>query len=106
MKCMEKVTKETLKPESKKIDDNKERTVYEKHVLEVYYLTILQYAIYTANHQLIRKVKEFYEMHRFDFNNKFSLAEQQLIKIKNPETTLKPLINSLNTLIKSFQNVN
>jgi hypothetical protein len=99
---MGKNTKETLQSEPKKNVEVRERTVYEKQVLEVYYLTILQYAIFTANHQLIRKVKEFYEMHGFDFNRKFSLAEQQLIKIKNPETTLKPLINSLNILITSF----
>jgi hypothetical protein len=103
---MEKNIKETLQPEPQKNVEVRERTVYEKQALEVYYLTILQYAIFTANHQLIRKVKEFYEMHGFDFNRKFLLAEQQLIKIKNPENTLKPLINSLDILIKSFQSPN
>ena len=99
---MEKVAKEELKPKANKLEKSRKNSIYEKKVLDVYYLTILQYAIFTTNHKLIGRVKEFYEKQGFDFNNYFSLAEKQLRKIENPENTLKPLINSLNNIIKSF----
>jgi hypothetical protein len=99
---MEKATKEELKSRPKELEKSREKSIYEKQVLEVYYLAILQYAIFTTNHKLIGKIKDFYEKNGYDFNKYFSLAEQQLNKIENPEITLKPLIKSLNNLIKSF----
>jgi hypothetical protein len=99
---MKETTKEELKTKPKKMKKPIEKSVYEKQVLEVYYLTILQYAISTTNHELIANLKEFYEKHGYDFNNQFSLAEQQLNKIEDPENSLKPFINSCNNIIKLF----
>ena len=102
MENMEKVVKEELKPNQKKLEKSRKKSIYEKQVLEIYYLAILQHAIFTTNHKLIGKLKEFYEKHGYDFNKRFSLAEQQLGKIENPEIALKPFITSLNNIIRSF----
>ena len=61
MKRMEKIIKEELKPKKRKLEKSREKTIYEKQVLEVYHLTILQYAISTTNHELVGKIKQFYE---------------------------------------------
>jgi hypothetical protein len=102
MKLMENVTKEEFKSKQKGLEKSREKSIYEKQVLEVYYLAILQYAIFITNHNLISKVKEFYKKHGYDFDKYFSLAEQQLNKIENPEIALKQFINSMNSIIKSF----
>jgi hypothetical protein len=102
MKFMEKATKEEFKPKQKNLEKSREKSFYEEEVLEIYYLAILQYAIFTTNHKLISKVKEFYEKHGYAFDKYFSLAEQQLSKIENPEISLKSFINSLSNIIKSF----
>ena len=94
--------KEELEHEVKELQKHKEDSRYEKTIFEVYYFGILQYAIYSANHEQIAQIKENYEKQGYDFNKYFSSAERQLNKIKDPEITLKPFINSLNTIIKSF----
>ena len=99
---MENPTKEELEHESKELENYRENSVYEKQIFEVYYFSILQDAIYSTNHEQIAQLKEFYEEQGYDFNKYFTSAERQLNKIENPEITLKPLIHSLNNIIKSF----
>ena len=80
----------------------KEDSNYQKQIFEVYYFTILQYAIYSSNHKQITKLRQYYEKQGYEFNKMFSSAERQLNKIKNPEITLKPFINNLTTIAKTF----
>ena len=102
MKLMGNITKEELEHESKELEKPREDSQYEKLIFEVYYFSILQYAIHVTNHKQIAKLREFYEKQGYDFNKYFSSAERQLSKIKNPEIILKPFINSLTNIIKSF----
>ena len=95
-------TKEELEPAVKELQKHNEDSRYEQIIFEAYYFGILQYAIFSTNHKQITQIKKIYEKQGYDFNKYFSSAERQLKKIKDPETTLKPFINSINTIIKSF----
>ena len=97
-------TQKELKSAVKKQQKHKEDSNYQKQIFEVYYFTILQYAIYSSNHKQITKLRQYYEKQGYEFNKLFSSAERQLNKMENPETTLKPFIKSLNTIIRSFRN--
>ena len=99
---MENQTNEELEHKSKEPEKHREYSHYEKLIFEVYYLSILQHAIYSTNHKQIAQLKEFYEKQGYNFNKYFTLAEKQLNKIENPEITLKPFIHSLTNIIKSF----
>ncbi len=102
MRFMTSQTTEELEPTVKELQKHKEDSRYEKIISEAYYFGILQYAIYSTDHEQIDQIKKIYEKQGYDFNKYFSSAERQLNKIEDPETTLKPFINSLNTIIKSF----